>query len=152
MKYSHIHRIPSLILLLTLLCLGNTVGRGAHLQRIKLTDHDRASIIGAVIRNIFKPGSNYEGKYFVLAEHLRPQWIPKLAGYDVSPVNAKQIESSSTPLYYYVLWLRSLKRSVHVTVHLYDSENRTDPHVILFYSYRRSGQRWRGRFLGGGGD
>jgi hypothetical protein len=94
---------------------------------VKLSDHDRASIVGSVVRNIFKSGSTYEGKYFVLGDNLQPKWIPKVVGYDLALVTRKEIESSKTSLNYYVLWLRPLKNSVHVTVHLYDSQTDTFP-------------------------
>ena len=88
----------------------------------------------------------------MLGDNLRPKWIPKVVGYDLALITRKEIESSKTSLNYYVLWLRQLKHSVHVTVHLYDSQTGTFPHVMVFYSYRRAGHKWRGRPLGGGGD
>ena len=152
MKHSHLHRIVSVILLSALLCCSNTIGQSTHLPQITLTDYDRASIIGSVARNLFRPGSTYEGKHFILADGVRPEWIPKVAGYDVAVVTRKEIESSSTPLYYYAFRLRPLRRSVHVTVDLYDSETGTFPHVILHYSYRRAGRKWHGKYLWGAGD
>jgi len=152
MKYSNRHYLRSVVLLTVLLCFANIVARGANPRRMKLSDHDRASIVGSVVRNIFKSGSTYEGKYFVLGDNLRPKWIPRVAGYDLALITRKEIESSKASLNYYVLWLRPLKNSVHVTVRLYDSQTGTFPHVIVFYSYQRAGHKWRGRPLGGGGD
>ena len=152
MNRSSNNRIPSLILLLALFCLAGTVGRGASVRRIQLTDQDRSAIIRSVTRNIFKSESTYQGKYFILADGIRPRWIPRIAGYDLALITRQEIQSTNTPLYYYVLWLRPLKRSVYVTVHLYDSKTGTFPHVMLFYSYYRVGRKWRGLPRGGGGD
>jgi len=151
MKYSRNRRTFLVILLPALFCLLGPAARGAHLSKIKLTDHDRATIIGSVARNIFKPGSTYEGQYFIVADGIQPEWIPKIPGYQLSLVTRKQIDSSNQ-LPCYVVRLQLLKTSVRVTVHLYTAESGTNPEVMLYYSYRRVGLKWRVRYLGGGGS
>jgi len=141
-------RFSSLILFVTALCIPVATAAPA----INLTDRDRAAIIGSVARDLFRTGRNYEGKHFILADGIRPNWIPIIPGYDVTLVTRNEIESVRAPIYYYVFSLRPLKHSVRVTVHLYDSETKTFPHVMLFYSYYCVGSKWRGLSRGGGGD
>ena len=119
---------------------------------MKLTDRDRAAIVRSLARDLFRPGRNYEGKHLILADGIQPAWIPRISGYDVTLVTRNEIESARSPIYYYVFGLRPLKHSVRVTVYLYDSETKTYPHVMLFYSYYRVGSKWRGLPRGGGGD
>ena len=119
---------------------------------MKVSHQDRAIIIGSVVKDIFRPGRNYEGEHFLLASGLRAEWIPKIPNYNLRLITQNEIESSARPIYYYVLRLRPQKRFVHVNAFLYDSENKSEPHVILFYRYHRVGNRWRGGFRYGGGD
>jgi hypothetical protein len=133
-------------------CFAQAVAGDRKVQQIKLTDHDHASITGSVARDLFKTGHNYEGKHFILADGIRSEWIPKIAGYDVTLVSRGDIEAASMPIFYYVVQLRALRQSVHVTVTGYDSETKDLPHVELHYSFRRAGNRWRGKYLGGAGD
>jgi hypothetical protein len=137
-----------------LVVLGTALGAStaAAVPRMKLSDRDRAAIIGSVARDLFKPGHNYEGKHFILFNGIRPEWLPKLPGYDVRLLSQEEIDSARVPIYYYALWLRPQKHSVRVTVHLYDSETKTLPHVMLFYLYYRVEHGWRGLPRGGGGD
>jgi hypothetical protein len=151
MKYSRNRRAFLVILLPVLFCLLGSAASGAHLSKIKLTNHDRAAIIGSVARNIFKPGSTYEGQYFIVADGVQPDWIPKIPGYQLSLVRRKEIDSSNQ-LPCYVVKLQPLKTSVRVTVHLYTAESGATPEVMLYYSYRRVGLKWRVRYLGGGGS
>jgi hypothetical protein len=152
MKYLNGNRIRSILLLPAMVCVAQAVAGGAKVQQIKLTDHDRASIIGSVARDLFKTGRNYEGKHFILADGIRSEWIPKIAGYDVTLVSRDDIETVGMRVFYYVVQLRALRRSVHVTVTGYDSETKNLPHVVLHYSFRRAGNQWRGKYLWGAGD
>ena len=120
--------------------------------RIKLTDRDRGAIVASVARNLFKPGANYEGEHFILADGLRAEWIPKISGYDVKLVSRDDLRHTSTRIFYYVFQLRPLTKSVHVTVRAYDSETKDQLHVELHYSYLRTRHGWRGKYLWGGGD
>jgi hypothetical protein len=151
MKYSRNRRAFLALLLLVFFCSLRSAAGGAHLRKVKLTDHDRAAIIGSVARNIFKPGSTYQGQYFIIAPGIQPEWIPNIPGYQLSLVTRKQADSSN-PLLCYIVRLQPLKTSVRVTVHLYTAESGTTPEVMLYYSYRRVGLKWRGRYLGGGGS
>jgi hypothetical protein len=151
MKYSRNRRAFLAILLPALFCSLGSATRGARLSKIKLTDHDRAAIIGSVARNIFKPGSTYQGQYFIVADGIQPEWIPNIPGYQLSLVTRKQTDSSNQ-LPGYVVRLQPLKTSVRVTVHLYTAESGKTPEVMLYYSYRRVGLKWRFRYLGGGGS
>jgi hypothetical protein len=151
MKNSRSRRTLLVILLPALLCSLGSAAPGAHLRKIKLTDHDRAAIIGSVARNIFKPGSTYEGQYFIVADGIQPEWIPKIRGYQLTLVTRKQIDSSNQ-LPCYVVSMRPMTTSVQVTVHLFSAESGTTPEVMLYYSYRRVGLGWRVRYLGGGGS
>src|SRR5215470_2154696 len=87
---------------------------------LKLADTDRAMITRSVLRSIFKPGSAYEGKYLIFANGMRREWLPKIAGYELSLVTQRQLESSKDSTHYYVVSLEQLRRSVRVAVHLYD--------------------------------
>jgi hypothetical protein len=137
--------------LLVLFIVGLSVPVGAA-SRIKLTDRDRATIVASFARTLFRPGVNYEGQHCILADGLRAEWIPKIPGYDVRLVTREELQHSNSRIFYYVLLLRPLKRSVHLTVTAYDSETKTLPHVILHYSYWRTRRGWRSKYLGGGGD
>ena len=146
MKLSTNHAACSVLLIMAAAC----VSHGA-VPRIKLTDNDRAAIIGSVALSLFKPGRNYEGTHLILADGLRAEWIPKISGYDVRLVTRNEIETAKTRMFYYVVQLRAQTRSVHVTVTGYDSETKNLPHVMLHYSYRRSRGKWRGKYLWGAG-
>ena len=152
MKYLRGNSIRPILLILAVVCFVQAVAGGAKVQQIKLTDHDRASIISSVARDLFKTGHNYGGKHFILADGIRSEWIPKITGYDVTLVSRGDIEAASMPIFYYVVQLRALRQSVHVTVTGYDSETKDLPHVELHYSFRRAGNRWRRKYLGGAGD
>ena len=152
MTYLHSNRIRSILLLPAMGCFAQAVAGDRKVQQIKLTDHDHASITGSVARDLFKTGHNYEGKHFILADGIRSEWIPKIAGYDVTLVSRGDIEAASMPIFYYVVQLRALRQSVHVTVTGYDSETKDLFHGELHYSFRRAGNRWRGKYLGGAGD
>ena len=119
--------------------------------RVKLTDRDRGAIVASVARNLFKPGANYEGEHFILADGIRAEWIPKISGYEVRLVSREELRHTSTRIFYYVFQLRPSTRSVHVTIRAYDSET-TDLHVELHYSYSRTRHGWRGKYLWGAGD
>jgi len=151
MNRSRHNRIRCSVFLLVLFCFEETQGLGSPVRRIQLTDQDRAAIVGSVARNIFRPGSNYEGKHFILADGIRAEWIPKIVGYDVTLVTRKEIETANTRIFYYVVQLCASTKSVHVTVTGYDSESK-DLHVVLHYSYWRAGHGWRGKYLWGAGD
>ena len=140
-------RFSPLLLFIAGLCVPVTAS-----PRIKLTDRDRATIVASVARTLFRPGANYEGQHFILADGLRAEWIPKISGYDIRLVSREELQHSNTRIFYYVFNLRPLKRSVHVTVTGYDSETKTLPHVFLGYSYWRTSRGWRSKYLGGGGD
>lgn len=152
MKYLRGNRIRSILLLPAMVCFAQGVAGGPKVRQIKLTDHDRASIIGSVAKDLFKTGHNYKGKHFILADGIRANWIPKIAGYDVTLVSRDDIETAGMSVFYYVVQLRALRQSVHVTVTGYDSETKNVPHVVLHYSFRRAGNKWRGKYLWGAGD
>ena len=141
-------RFSSLLLFVTALSV-STVAAAA---QMKLTDRDRATIVASVTRSLFRPGANYEGKHFILANGIRAEWLPKIFGYDVRLVTREELQQTTARIFYYVFQLRPLKRSVQVTVTAYDSETKTLSHVDLHYSYRRTRHGWRGKYLWGGGD
>ena len=120
-------------------------------SRIKLTNRDRAAIVASVTRTLFRPGANYEGQHFILADGVRAEWIPRISGYDLRLVSREELEHSHARIFYYVFNLRPLKRTVHVSVNAYDSQTKT-LHVFLQYSYWRTRRGWRSKYLGGGGD
>ena len=120
-------------------------------SRLSLTDRDRAAIVAFVARTLFRPSANYEGRYFILADGMRAEWIPKISGYDVRLVSREELQRTNADIFYYVFNLRPSKRSVHVTVNAYDSQTKT-LHVFLQYSFWRTRRGWRSKYLGGGGD
>ncbi len=138
--------------LLVLLAIALAPATATAASRMKLSHRDRAAIVGSVFRDVFKPGRNYEGKHFILANSIHSNWIPRIPGYDVRLLSQNDIDAAREPIYYYALWLRPQKHYVRVRLYLYDSETRTFPHVMLFYRYYRVGNKWRGVPRGGGGD
>ena len=84
MKCLRGNSIRPILLILAVVCFVQAVAGGAKVKQIKLTDHDRASIISSVARDLFKTGHNYGGKHFILADGIRSEWIPKITGYDVT--------------------------------------------------------------------
>ena len=121
------------------------------IDAIKLTARDRAVIIQSVLKDIFSRRRNYEGRYFILSEGIRPEWLPKIPGYELLLVNRKQIETRQESLPYYDVQLRESGRKVRVDVYLYTSEAGKDPEVILYYRFRKVRGKWRGKFWGGAG-
>jgi hypothetical protein len=93
MRYLNGNRIRSILLLPAMVCIVQAVAGDAKVQQIKLTDHDRASMIGFIAGDLFKTGHNYEGKHFILADGIRSEWIPQIAGYDVRLVLRDDIET-----------------------------------------------------------
>ena len=76
------------------------------IDAIKLTARDRAVIIQSVFKDIFSRGRNYEGRYFILSEGIRPEWLPKAPGYELLLVNRKQIETRQESFPHYDVQLR----------------------------------------------
>src|SRR5712691_2473743 len=98
MKHQHYRAIPLAFIVLLLSSIAGAA------PRIKLTDRDRAAIVGSVTRDLFRVGRNYEGKHFILVDGIQPNWIPRIPGYDISLVTRNEIESARAPIYYYVFW------------------------------------------------
>jgi hypothetical protein len=121
-------------------------------SKIELTDNDRAAIIQSVLRKIFNPKSNYEGRHFIFAEGIRSEWIPKISGYNLVLVTREEINAFEEPPHYYVIQLEPTAKSVEVIVNLYDREDERYPEVNLHYSYRRINGNWRGEYLYGSGN
>jgi hypothetical protein len=121
-------------------------------KRIKLSDKDQAAIIQSVLREIFNPKSNYEGTHYILAEGVRPEWVPRISGYTLKVVTRMEINSFEENPHYYVIRLEPMANSVEVTLNLYNREDERNPEVYLYYSYRRINSKWRGKYLYGGGN
>jgi hypothetical protein len=71
-------RFSSLILIIVAFCVSTTAAR-----QVTLTDRDRAVIIRSVARDLFRPGRNYEGKQYIVADGIQPNWLPKIRGYEI---------------------------------------------------------------------
>src|SRR5262245_694390 len=119
---------------------------------LKIADTDRAMITRSVLRSIFKPGSAYEGKYLIFANGICREWLPKISGYELDLVTQRQLESSKDSTHYYVVRLQPLRRSVRVALYLYGPCGGGLPEMMLYYSYHRVNDKWRGRYLWGLGN
>lgn len=120
---------------------------------IELTGKDRATIIQSVLRLVFNDKSNTEGTHLILANGMRPEWMPKIPKFNLILSTRREIERLKEPSYYYVIQLNQLKGTVRVTVDLYCSgKDEIYPEVDLNYSYYKRLGKWWGRFLYGGGN
>lgn len=115
---------------------------------IKLSNSDRAVIVQLVLRDLFRPSKNAKGKYFILAEDIQPQWIPKIVGYDLSVVSREDLRSFPNPPHFFRLMLNPGQKTINVVVHFTELKWEQYPEVGFFYKYRRVDGRWRGRYEG----
>jgi hypothetical protein len=121
-------------------------------ESIKLADIDRAEIVQSVLREVFNPEHNIEGEHLILADGIRPDWLPQIPKFNLILVSRRELESYATPPRYYVVRLKPMAASVRVTVNIYDMSDERYPEVELYYSYRKKSGKWKGKYLYGGGN
>jgi hypothetical protein len=120
-------------------------------QRIGLSDEDRAAIVQSVLREVFNSRHNVEGEHFILTEGIKAERLPSIPKFKLTPMTRQQLKALEKPPYYYVVRLNPMASSVRVVVHLYDTSDERYPEMELYFSYRKTGGKWRGKYLYGAG-